>query len=285
MNQENRVLSALRNRRQVAEYTEREKTEESKFQEDPISNPQSISTAHEKLLAYHDQEEGKQGNASIDVDPNPNQVAEEDQYYYPPPNGEDENVRPALPQEFRQLNEVEPEVQAVQEKNWLEENTKDLWLLIGFSLYVFVSTFAFKSSNMFKIMVPPTASEEERRIHGDGKCNFDSNHQLRLVVIYSFIPTIIIRAIGHVLYNKKDPLDFVKFYNRIEVFWHASYGFWTLLNLYNYMTISQNCRDMLVMSMVNFQLTLIFGCFSAVNVIFVGLVIVILVPFLIYRSY
>lgn len=42
---------------------------------------------------------------------------------------------------------------------------------------------------------------------------------------------------------------------------------------------------MLVLSMVNFQVTLIIGCFSAVNVLFVGVVVIILIPFMSYKAW
>lgn len=42
---------------------------------------------------------------------------------------------------------------------------------------------------------------------------------------------------------------------------------------------------MFVMSMINFQITMIAGCFSAVNVLFVTLVVIILVPVLCYKGY
>ena len=57
------------------------------------------------------------------------------------------------------------------------------------------------------------------------------------------------------------------------------------MSLYYYMNISQNCRDLLVMSMINFQFTMILGCFSAVNVLFVGIIIVILIPILIHQAW
>lgn len=101
-------------------------------------------------------------------------------------------------------------------------------------------------------MIDKEASEEFRKIHGDGTCDFDSNKAIRAVIYWSFIPTLILRSIGAYKYHNKDPLDFKTFYNRTEIYWHASYGGWTLTNLLFYMHISQNCRDMFVMSMINF---------------------------------
>ena len=51
------------------------------------------------------------------------------------------------------------------------------------------------------------------------------------------------------------------------------------------MTISQNCRDMLVWSMVNFQVCMIAGCFCAVNVIFVAVILAIILPLMAYGAW
>lgn len=158
-------------------------------------------------------------------------------------------------------------------------------MIIGFTIYLYVSTVIFKSSNQFRINLHPDASDEEKAIHGDGLCDFDSNYALQSLIFYSFIPCILIRTYGAVKYHKCDPLDFEYLYQRIEVFWHTTFGGWTLLNLYVYMNISQNCRALFVMSMINYQVTLIAGCFSAVNVMFVIFIIMILVPILGYKAY
>lgn len=111
-------------------------------------------------------------------------------------------------------------------------------LLIGFTIYIYVSTVIFKSSDQFRISLTSGATVEEKAMHGDGICNFDCNYALRTLIYYSFIPCILIRTYGAIKYGKHDPLDFEHLYQRIEVFWHATFGGWTLLNLYVYMNIS-----------------------------------------------
>ena len=153
------------------------------------------------------------------------------------------------------------------------------------TLYLLVSTFLFESSDKFKIVLRPDASDRERMVHGDGTCDYDSNASIRRLLWFCFVPVIILRAIGAIKYHKRDPLDFQDFATKIEIFYHAGFGCWTLISLYFYMKISQNCRDLFVMSMINFQITMILGCFSAVNVLFVSIVICILTPILIYQAW
>ena len=105
------------------------------------------------------------------------------------------------------------------------------------------------------------------------------------LVYYTFIPVIIFRTYGAVMYRKRDNLDFKDLAQNIEIFYHAGYGMWTLLSLYHYMHVSQNCRELLVMSMINFEITMILGCWSSVHVIMVGIVILVLVPILIYQAW
>ena len=81
-------------------------------------------------------------------------------------------------------------------------------LLIGFSSYLFVSTIIFKSANQYQIKLLPDAPPEEKAIHGDGKCNFNSNSSLRILIYLSFVPTIFLRCYGAIKYRKRDPLDF-----------------------------------------------------------------------------
>lgn len=69
------------------------------------------------------------------------------------------------------------------------------------------------------------------------------------------------------------------------MFFHAFYGGWTFASIMNYMKISQNCRDQISVSMLTFDLTMIIGCFSAVNILFVLMVIMIILPIIAYQSW
>jgi hypothetical protein len=139
-----------------------------------------------------------------------------------------------------------------------------LIILTAATTYLLIATRVFHSSNMYKITLPDDATEEEKQMHGDGTCNFDSNTALSNLVYYSFSFTILLRLIGHVRYRKRDPLDFKDFANNIDIIFHAGYGIWTLTSIYYYMSISQNCRELRVMSMLNFELFMILGSWSAV---------------------
>jgi len=96
---------------------------------------------------------------------------------------------------------------------------------------------------------------------------------------------MLLRIYGLIKYNKRDNLDFKDLAQNIEVFYHAGYGFWTLMSLYTYMHVSQNCRELLVMSMINFEVVMILGCWSSVHVIMVAIVVMVLVPILLYQAY
>jgi len=145
-----------------------------------------------------------------------------------------------------------PAVLPIPDKDYIKENKNALALLMGFSLYLYVCTYTFQSTEGFKIMLSPDASDYEKNLHGDGTCDFDSNSSIQKLIYLSFVPVIVFRAYGAIKYYKKDPLDFKSLSDRIEILYHGSFGMWTLTSLYLYMSISQNCRDLFVMSMINF---------------------------------
>jgi hypothetical protein len=140
----------------------------------------------------------------------------------------------------------------VEERNYKKENNKDLLILIASSMYLFIASYTFTSSKNISLKLSENLSYEERQRHGDGTCDFDNNAAIRTTILFSFIPTLILKTYGFIKYFKRDPDDFRKTFTRIEIFLHATFGFMTLLDLYHYMTISPNCREMPVMSMYNF---------------------------------
>ena len=104
-------------------------------------------------------------------------------------------------------------------------------------------------------------------------------------MLYILVPSLLLRLHGYFKYRKSDPLDFKDYSSYIYVFYHGSYGLWTIYNIFRYMGVSQNCKELRSMSMINYEVALIIGCFPAVNVLFVGLILTILVPMLIYQQY
>ena len=113
----------------------------------------------------------------------------------------------------------------------------------------------------------------------------DSNTILRNLMIWILVPTLLWRLIGFIKYRNADPLDFADQSQYIYIFYNGSYGIWTIYNIIKYMNVSQNCKDLRSMSMINYEVALIIGCFPAVNVLFVGLILTILIPMLIYQWY
>lgn len=92
------------------------------------------------------------------------------------------------------------------------------------------------------------------------------------------LPTLVLRAYGFCRYRKRDPLDFKDLAFYISIFYNASYGCWTIYNIYTFLGISTACKQVHSLSLVNFQIALIFGCFPAVNVLFVTLLLLIFIP-------
>lgn len=119
-------------------------------------------------------------------------------------------------------------------------------------------------------------------VYGDGTCNFDSNHALMWLLYFSFLPSVILRTVAALKFRKSDPLDFRLFSEKLDLIHHATFGSWTLVSLFTYMKVSPNCKEMVVMSMINFQISLIIGCFSAVHVLLFAIVLAILIPLLAY---
>ena len=176
-------------------------------------------------------------------------MAEEDEI----PNYLPDGVRAPDQSVEVQLNQPDDlEVEPIECKNYQKENESQLMMLFGFTVYLYISLFLFQSSDKYRIIVNENDSPQEKKLHGDGSCNFDSNATLETLIYFSFFPSIILRAFGAIKYRKHDPLDFEKAYNRIEIFWHATFGSWTLYNLYIYMNISQNCRELFKMAMINY---------------------------------
>jgi hypothetical protein len=108
---------------------------------------------------------------------------------------------------------------------------------------------------------------------------------VRELVIYILAPSLLIRCIAHMKYKYIDPADVKDADSYVYIFYNGTYGLWTISNLVNYFKSSKACQNQASMSMLNYELSLIFGCYPAVNVLFVTLVIIILVPIVIYQMY
>ena len=103
---------------------------------------------------------------------------------------------------------------------------------------------------------------------------------------FILMPTLLLRIASHLKYRNRDPLDMHDYASKyIEILFHGSYGIWTIHHLFSYMYIEQSCKDLKSLSMVNYELAIILGCFSAVNTLFVGTVCIILMPYICYLMY
>ena len=100
------------------------------------------------------------------------------------------------------------------------------------------------------------------------------------------MPTLLFRTGSHLKYRNRDPLDMADYASKyIDIFFHGSYGMWTIHNLVGYMYIEQSCKDLRSLSMINYEMAIIFGCFSAVNTLFVAIIFLILLPYVCYLMY
>ena len=170
----------------------------------------------------------------------------------------------------------------------MDENIYYLKIYFVAATYLMVGCFVFHSSNELRYQYPVSPTALSLKLHGDGTCNFDSNAVILSLLCFSFFPSLLLRLFGVFKYRHRDPLDFNNFYTYILVFHNATYGLWTLYFLGLFMdihAISINCKQNFSMSMINFEIALICGCFSAVNVLFVVFCVVILVPILLYQSF
>ena len=113
----------------------------------------------------------------------------------------------------------------------------------------------------------------------------DTNKIVKNLLIYILAPALLIRCLAHMKYQAMDPADVKDADSYVYIFYNGSYGLWTIFNLMRYFQTSKSCQNQASMSMLNYELALIFGCYPAVNVIFVTLVIIILIPIVIYQIY
>lgn len=103
------------------------------------------------------------------------------------------------------------------------------------SLILLVIVLLARSANTYRMKMQ--AGENAviwKQNHGDGWCNFDSNAAIWQVLIFSFFPTIVLRAIAAIVYRNRDPLDFKNTAFYLKVVNNGSYGIWTLLHLITY---------------------------------------------------
>lgn len=174
-------------------------------------------------------------------------------------------------------------MEPVEEKNYFQENVSHGLKLLGLTFYLIFSIIYFKSTNTMKVTINPNASESRKKMYGDGSCNFDCNSHIEALLIASFVPTLFMRLFAFIKFRHRDPHEIEEMAKKIMLYWQLSYGFWTLIEFIEYMFISPNCREILAMSLLSYQIALIIGCYCCINFLFIAIVVILLIPYLLYR--
>ena len=113
-------------------------------------------------------------------------------------------------------------------------------------------------------------------------CETDTNEILTDFILLILVPTFFIRLFGHLRFRNRDHLEFKDCSTYISVFYNGAYGVWTILNMNQFFGATQACRQVRSLSMLNYQVTIVFGIFPAVNVIGVFVFMLIFIPLYLY---
>jgi len=153
--------------------------------------------------------------------------------------------------------------------------------LTAASIYLGIGLWTLKSANA----IIPTNIHGQPLVHfnefGEEEvqmCDIDTNKMLKYFVEIVLVPVLLLRIVAFIKYYKKDTVDFAEYSNYLSWIFNGLYGSWTVHHVVKYMGLSRACRDLRCLSLVNYELALIFGCFPAVNVLFMTVVFIILVP-------
>ena len=120
----------------------------------------------------------------------------------------------------------------------------------------------------------------------DQKCEINTNKIIQIFCGSVLLPTLLLRIYGHNKFkNRNVPLLQKAYFSAIYVFFNASYGIWSIYNITRFMLLPNVCKNLDYLSVINYQLTLIYGCLPALNLIIVILVCVFLIPVFIYQFY
>lgn len=82
-----------------------------------------------------------------------------------------------------------------------------------------------------------------------------------------------------------EEIDFNESYLYVRFMWNGLYGIWTLYNLQRFVNLPQPCKRVTKSSLFNFEVTMILGTWSAAQCLFVGLLVMICVPVLLYMQW
>ena len=158
-----------------------------------------------------------------------------------------------------------------------KENNWHLIALLGFGLYYVYGLNMYKSLN--------TVRDFQK---GGNMCELDTNRILEHLLVYILFPVVLVRlwtAFKYRDHERTEAIDFKEHYIYVQIFWHGTFGTWTLFNMAKYMAIPKGCKESRCMSLVNYELALLIGCWSAVTVMFYTVIIIILIPVALYIMY
>jgi len=95
-------------------------------------------------------------------------------------------------------------------------------------------------------------------------------------VIYVILPSLVLRLLGISCILSQ------LLYQATTLCFEAEYGLWTIYHVFKFSEASMFCKLNSSLSMLNYQLLIIVGCFPAINVILVGLLCIFVVPVFLY---
>ena len=71
----------------------------------------------------------------------------------------------------------------------------------------------------------------------------------------------------------------------MTLFWHATFGIWTINNLFRFFTIPKGCVSQNSWSLLNYQITICIGCYSASLVTLVTALVLCAIPYALFVCY
>ena len=184
-----------------------------------------------------------------------------------------------MPQREAQLMDVMPEEAAEQENRTWPQYRENGWCIIAtFTAMAYIAYALDQYASLDEIPFHNQTGEIEY-------CTLDTNRIMRHFLEWILLPTLLYRLVAQYKYRDHgatEYLDFKEFYLYVRVFCHGTYGCWTLYNLQRYFGVPRHCKELGAMSLVNFEMAMIIGCWSAVTVLFFTVIIAILIPIALY---
>jgi len=150
----------------------------------------------------------------------------------------------------------------VQRDTSYDKNIKIIGGLFWWLLYLCFTNHALKSSSEIAV---------EKKLD---QCKFDSKAAIWNYVCFILSPVLIVKIYGHVKYMNRFSEEFKDFYRRSNYFMHVLMGGWTLYHMIGiYGQIPSDCRSMASFSLLNYEIAILVGTYSATQFILAVLLI------------